>query len=245
MIYKDRIQNYYSCLLHEDIKREAICSDIERFVREIENISNLDADIFCFVLFMSGYDTPDLDDQYLFSKDDLKREYNKIEAKLIETKTDIFQKVLHDSISKYKSLDHPDYGFVKQALENQEYQPLIENLKSAGLVLKEDTDTNYMACRYVYFSKGKKTYSLYLSFVGKYALLLSKDKGKFRCFLETDKELNGFEHQVINIIRKHEVALLDFDFLETPVEFSPGRIVEYDASKIFNLLFSDDIPPWK
>jgi len=142
-------------------------------------------------------------------------------------------------------LKHPNYLFVQTSLEKGLYNDIIENLSEAGFDIIEDTDTNYMVCRYIYIKNDKIKYSLYLSLVGKYSILLAKIKNKFSVITLEDEFLELNERLILNMLSENNIIALDIQILNENVDFYPNHCTDYDEPTVYNLLFGDDIPPWQ
>lgn len=83
------LNEYYQTLRHDSETaynpngiRAKIASEAEKLCRVLDELdrtdpTTFDANIFSFLQFVCGYDTPDFEsDTYLFSKEDLDREFN-------------------------------------------------------------------------------------------------------------------------------------------------------------------------
>ena len=67
-------------LLTRRESRETIATQAAQLINQIErDDAVVSPPMFPFLQYLAGFDTPDLDCNYLFSLDDLQREYSKIQ----------------------------------------------------------------------------------------------------------------------------------------------------------------------
>lgn len=78
-----KIKDLVQLLLNENDSRENISNMASELIKDIENNNvDIESNIFSFLLYLQGFDMPDTEKEYLFSKDDLKFEFEKIKNKL-------------------------------------------------------------------------------------------------------------------------------------------------------------------
>ena len=68
-------------LLTQRESRETIATRAAQLIKQIErnDAAAVSLPMFSFLQYLAGFDTPDFDRDYLFSLDDLQREYSKIQ----------------------------------------------------------------------------------------------------------------------------------------------------------------------
>ena len=68
-------------LLTRRESRETIATRAAQLIKQIErnDAAAVSLPMFSFLQYLAGFDTPDFDRDYLFSLDDLQREYSKIQ----------------------------------------------------------------------------------------------------------------------------------------------------------------------
>lgn len=75
----EKIEEKINQLLSGYIEREEVSLWAMNIINCFDhNNEHIDKEIFEFLIFLSGYDTPDFDRDYLFNENDLLREFNKI-----------------------------------------------------------------------------------------------------------------------------------------------------------------------
>jgi len=152
------------------------------------------------------------------------------------------QKIINDIVDKFKDLKNPDYSFINS--KNLIYEDILKDFRLLNFKVEIDTDLNYMLCEYYYLSKGKKLYSLLLSFVGLYALIIKRNRNNYQIVTKENYE-NSQEREILNILGKYKLIPLNKEILEERIDFTPNHEVDYDEPIIYNLLFCEDIPPWQ
>lgn len=146
----------------------------------------------------------------------------------------------------YKSLEHPDFSFVKKGFSSRPYDPLIKRLRDYAAV-EECTEAEDDVC-FSYFLKGRDSlWKLDLSLVGPFGLFVRlKAKICGEDFLSAGKgDLNGYERKIVDLLKNSGIRLLTVNELsqELPMTLfnaGKGKVCLYQA------LFSDrEALPWQ
>ena len=160
----------------------------------------------------------------------------------------------HQEVSKfreiiataYRSLEEPDFSFVKKVFSARPYDPLIKRLRDYAAV-EECTEGEEDVC-FSYFLKGRnQLWKLDLSIVGPFGIFV---RLKSRCersdFLHYGSaDVVGFERKILDILKGAGVKLMTVD--ELSVEM-PMTLYNTDREKVrlYQALFSDrSALPWE
>ena len=146
----------------------------------------------------------------------------------------------------YKSLEHPDFSFVKKGFSSRPYDPLIKRLRDYAAV-EECTEAEDDVC-FSYFLKGRDSlWKLDLSLVGPFGLFVRlKARIGTEDFLCAGKgDLNGYERKILDLLKNSGIKLLTVKDLSQEVPMTlfntgKGKVCLYQA------LFSDrEALPWQ
>ena len=78
----EEIMKLVELVLNNKESREKVSQRASSLIENIEaNDLKVEPDVFSFLQYIEGYDTPDFDREYSFSLDDFKIEFNKIKSK--------------------------------------------------------------------------------------------------------------------------------------------------------------------
>ncbi|MBI1924049.1 hypothetical protein HYR99_07340 [Candidatus Poribacteria bacterium] len=146
---------------------------------------------------------------------------------------------------KYKSFDFPDFSFVEKEMSTRPYQAVVGELRNI-VELKEDTDANDDVSFSYLLVKGNKRWSLNISMIGPYAVLMLMNHSRsFEIVHPEDEELSQLENEIAKILQKHSITLLPQYLLEYPVPLQLYN-TEPENVKVYQALFTDtDILPWE
>jgi hypothetical protein len=142
-------------------------------------------------------------------------------------------------VSAYKSLENPDFSFVKKGFASRPYDPVIKRLRDYAAV-EELTEADDEVC-FSYLLKGRAAlWKLDLSLVGPFGVFARlKNRVAREDFLFAGKQdLVDFEGKVVDILKGAGIRLLNAEDLEVkmPVAlFVAGK----DEARLYQALFSD------
>ncbi|MCX6107135.1 MAG: hypothetical protein NTY08_15015 [Proteobacteria bacterium] len=146
----------------------------------------------------------------------------------------------------YRSLEHPDFSFVKRAFGARPYDPLIKRLRDFGVV-EELVQAEDDVC-FSYLLKGQSSlWGLDLSIVGLFAIFV-RVKGRVSAddFLYPGRiDLTGFETKVLDLLAGAGVKLMTTEELSVEMPMTLYNTNRNNV-KLYQALFSDrELPPWE
>jgi len=155
------------------------------------------------------------------------------------------QEVMDVIRSHYKSLQSPDFSFVRDTLAKRPYEKVIRQL-STHFHIEEDTDPNDdVSFGYVLTQEGER-WVLRISMLGPYAVLLRLHQtARIEVMAQRAQVSSRAEKELITTLADHSIRLLDRDTLLIPV---PMRLfnTEPENTRVYQALFTDtDILPWE
>ena len=127
----------------------------------------------------------------------------------------------------YKSLDQPDFSFVKKAFNARPYDPMIKRLRDYAAV-EEAVEADDDVC-FSYFLKGQSSlWKLDLSLVGPFGIFVRlKSRVAPSDFLHfTKPDATSFEIKVLDLLKGGGIRLMTVDELSLPMPmtlFNTGR----------------------
>ena len=139
----------------------------------------------------------------------------------------------------YKSLDQPDFSFVKKGFSSRPYDPLIKRLRDYAAV-EEAIEADDDVC-FSYFLKGQSSlWKLDLSLVGPFGIFVRlKSRVAPNDFLHYAKpDTTSFEIKVLDLLKGGGIRLMTVDelSLQMPMTlFNTGR----DDVRLYQALFCD------
>lgn len=147
------------------------------------------------------------------------------------------EQVINKIRSAYGSLDAPNWRFVEREYRKNPYSTVVERLRNASFNVEETTDINYDVSCVFSLNNREGDWSLHLSLVGRYAVLLSIDREKGVKFAG-----DGDQGELNQIIADSETSLLTQEIVSKRIPFG-----EFGNEKlIYSLLFTDlDELPWE
>lgn len=156
---------------------------------------------------------------------------------------DKYRTILSDA---YKSLDQPDFGFVKKAFQVRPYEPLIKRLRDYAVV-EELTEAEDDVC-FSYLIKGQSAlWKLDLSTVGPFGLCVRlKAQVSPNDFVTYGRDdLMGFEHKLVGLLKGAGIKLMSADELSVAVPMTLFNTARGEV-RLYQALFSDrERLPWE
>jgi len=145
-------------------------------------------------------------------------------------------------LAKYKSLENPDFSFVRKMDRSRPYNSMIKDI-SANFHVEDHTDINDDVCFSYNISNQCGEWGLELSMIGLYAVVLLVDKHGACEPLE--KPNSEFEREIFSKLNKNSFQVLGQEILETPLKINLFN-TDSNETCFYQALFSDvDILPWK
>ncbi|MBI1925548.1 hypothetical protein HYR99_15005 [Candidatus Poribacteria bacterium] len=125
------------------------------------------------------------------------------------------------------------------------YQAIVDELGNI-VEVEEDTDANDDVSFCYLLVKGNKRWSLNISMIGPYAVLMRINHlRRFEIAYPDDGNLSQLENEITKILQKNSITLLPRYLLECPVPLKLYN-TEPENVKIYQALFTDtDILPWE
>ncbi len=146
----------------------------------------------------------------------------------------------------YKSLEHPDFSFVKRVFNARPYDPLIKRLRDYTAV-EECTEGEDDVC-FSYFLKGRNSlWKLDLSIVGPFGIFVRlKSRISREDFLHYGtSDAAGIEQKVLDILKGGGIKLMTTDELSQEI---PMTLFNTNGGQVrlYQALFSDrEHLPWE
>lgn len=146
---------------------------------------------------------------------------------------------------KYKSLDAPDFSFVREVLSNQPYAKVIQKI-ARGFDLEEDTDPNDDVSFGYLLTKEHQRWMLRISMVGPYAVLFRLDSAaSIEVLSPMMPGLSAAETSLVTLLSEAHIQLMERDTLCLPVPIQLFS-TEPENSRLYQALFVDsDVLPWE
>ena len=145
---------------------------------------------------------------------------------------------------KYGSLSSPDFSFVEQSAERNPYSGLMRLLVKF-LKLIDNTDTNDDVSFSYLLQKDERQWSLQLSMVGPYGLLMRVAEPSGEILTSASRDLGDVERRIVDLLRSEGVQLLDRHTLEEPIALRLYN-TEPEETRLYQALFTDASQlPWQ
>jgi hypothetical protein len=145
---------------------------------------------------------------------------------------------------KYGSLSSPDFSFVKQSVERNPYSGLMGQLVKFLEVI-DNTDTNDDVSFGHLLQKNERQWSLQLSMVGPYGLLMRVAEPSGEILTSASRGLSDVERRIVDLLRLEGVQLLDRQTLEEPIALRLNN-AEPEETRLYQALFTDVSQlPWQ
>lgn len=168
------------------------------------------------------------------------------EGHLGDSEPTSYGKYLDVLASVYKSLDQPDFGFVRKVFSARPYDPLIKRMRDYAVV-EECTEAEDDVC-FSYLLKGRNAlWKLDLSVVGPYGIFVRlRNRVEAEDFIVYSRDdLTGFEVKIADLLKRGGVKLLSMEELNVAMPmtlYNTGR----ERVRLYQALFSDrDRLPWE
>lgn len=147
--------------------------------------------------------------------------------------------------SHYKSLQSPDFSFVRDTIAKRPYDRVLRQI-STHFQVEEDTDPNDDVSFGYVLTKGNERWALRISMLGPYAVLLRLHQAaRIEVMAHRAQVSSSAEKELITTLADNSIHLLDRDALLIPV---PMRLfnAEPENTRVYQALFTDtDILPWE
>ena len=148
--------------------------------------------------------------------------------------------------STYKSLEQPDFSFVKRAFGSRPYEPLIKRLRDFA-VIEELVEAEDDVC-FSYFVRGQcALWRLDLSIVGPFGIFVRlKSRVTADDFLYPGRcDLTGFETKALELLRAAGIKLMTTEELSVEMPMTLYNTTK-NKVRLYQALFSDrELPPWE
>jgi hypothetical protein len=152
-----------------------------------------------------------------------------------------FDHVLQAVGQAYGSFQQPRFDFVQRACDAQPWAALIDRL-SQSFSVTETTDINADVSAWFAVSKGRQTWSLAISMVGPYALVLRYLEDRLEEVLVGSDFYDGDDKEIAKAVDEAGFQLLQPSLLEERV---PLRLANSSVSPtLYQALISDGEAPW-
>lgn len=147
--------------------------------------------------------------------------------------------------SNYKSLQSPDFSFVRDTIAKRPYEKILRQI-SKHFQVEEDTDPNDDVSFGYVLTKGGERWVLRISMLGPYAVLLRLHQAaRIEVMAHRAQVSSSADKELITTLADNSIRLLDRDALLIPV---PMRLfnAEPENTRVYQALFTDtDILPWE
>ena len=148
--------------------------------------------------------------------------------------------------SAYKSMEQPDFSFVKRVFNARPYEPLIRKMRDYAAI-EECTHSEDDVC-FSYFLKGRTNlWKMDLSLVGPFAIFVRlRSRIEEQDFLYPAKsDLADFETKIITMMTQYNIRLLTSQDLRIEVPIGLYSSAK-EKPRLYHALFSDtDKLPWE
>lgn len=143
----------------------------------------------------------------------------------------------------YKSLEEPDFSFVKKAISSRPYETLAQRMLSLFDVEEITEPNDDVSFRYL-IAKSNRRWVIELSMIGRYAVVLRlSDAGAVE--IVTPETSVEEERDIFSILASGEVVVVKKKDLERPFPLKLSN-TEPENVCVYQALFSDtDVLPWK
>lgn len=139
---------------------------------------------------------------------------------------------------KYKNLENPEYFFLSNEEEKENYDGLLDFFRAQGFVVFDDTDFNVDVSLHCRLCKTEETYILRLSFIGRFAVLAKIDADQI-LLIDGAETSDRLAFEILEVLKKFGVRCLSEEVISRSYPISLIDLEEGDAT-IFNALFSTD-----
>ena len=156
-----------------------------------------------------------------------------------------FDRIKKDLLAKHGSLEIPDFHFRWEAIETRPYRGFVDEALT-HFYMKDSTDLNQDGCFvYLLLKDSNPQWMVQLSMVGRYGVVFRIEGSRILLLDESDTNRTVEETVILQLVRKHEIALLDEATLTEPVALKMDYTDQENVC-IYQALFSDtDRLPWK
>jgi len=155
------------------------------------------------------------------------------------------QEVMDVIRSHYRSLQSPDFSFVRDTLAQRPYEKVLRQL-STHFHVEEDTDPNDDVSFGYVLTKDSERWVLRISMLGPYAVLLRLHQtAGVEVMAPGAQVFSRAEKALITTLADHSIRLLDREVLRIPVSMRLFNAAP-ENTRVYQALFTDtDILPWE
>jgi hypothetical protein len=157
--------------------------------------------------------------------------------------TTLSDSILQDIVTKYRSLQEPDFRFQDDAMASRPFALLVDELL-VHFFLKERTDPNQDASFVYAIRFDQQEWILQLSMVGRYGVLFRTSEAGLSLVEPNEMSTSPEELLILHLARKYRVTLLGRNVLTKPV---PLRLFSTEPKNVrfYHALFSEDRVRWQ
>ena len=131
--------------------------------------------------------------------------------------TEEVQEIMDVIRSRYKSLQSPDFSFVRDTISQHLYEKVVRQLRKHFQV-EEDTDPNDDVSFGYGLQKGNERWVLRISMLGPYAVLLRlHETARVEVLAPRPHATSSSEQTLLTTLTDHGIRVLDREALLTPV----------------------------
>ncbi len=161
------------------------------------------------------------------------------------TEPSLVDELMSVVLSHYKSLDQPQWSFVREVFDRHPYNELIARLAETFRVV-EDTDFNYDVSFGYLLYRNDEGWVLVLSMLGPYAAVLRIDTQDESGPISMHTEgLTASERSLLETLAVHGIRMLPRDVLEHPVPIKLDLSPLEGTPRLYHTLFRDEYSlPW-
>ena len=147
-------------------------------------------------------------------------------------------------ISRYRNLNSPWFGWVEEAYRANPYKSIIDEMLHCDTSVTDETDLNYeTSCRY-FIRKDGEFLIAELSLVAPYAVVLDTNAISPVHIITAKTARSRLAREVLNLLHKHGVTVLDTEILQTPISM-PFTNVEEGEETFYQALIADTPAPFQ
>jgi len=145
--------------------------------------------------------------------------------------------ILREIVTKYGSLEEPDFAFQSSVIATRPFAPLLDELLVHFFV--RDTTRGYQDAGFTYVLRhNHQEWTLQLSMVGRYGVLFRNGDAGHSLIEPMEIDESREENLILHLARKYRVALLGENILAKPVRLRLFYTVPQNV-RVYHALFSE------